>query len=434
MAIIDTRAGSERWDPQRGRFQDIVIAMEFLADAGRLMLESSTSVSEVMERMRRLLPVIGLDGCQMDANLSSLILSYWQPGQAMPLTTMRDLHVTSPRLDLLSGTSALLDRVEAGETTLEAAIEELRALERTPEQGRTVARVALLASVFGWVIFLDGIDAVTVAVALAAMMLTFPIDRLVRRVRLPAPVATFLAAVVIAAIPNLLGAAGVHLLVGPAIVGALFLFLPGRAFVSAVIDGLANAPLSSLARGIQSVLTASFLAIGMLVGSKLGLGFGLDYQPDVEATPLVLSVLGATIGVLGIAVAWGMPRQRLAATAIVSAAGWLIVALATPRATGSDWLAYAVAAGFVGVAGSAVAAVQRSSASVYTGVAILPLVPGFTLYTGMLAIAQGDTAAAASALGDAAVISVAIAIGVAIGLAISHDARAVVRRVRRPAD
>ena len=172
----------------------------------------------------------------------------------------------------------------------------------------------------------------------------------------------------------------------------------------------------------------------MLVGSKIGMGFGLSYEPDVNATPLVLSVLGATIGVLGIAVAWGMPRPRLAATAIVSAAGWLIVALATRRATGSDWPAYALAAGFVGVAGSAVAAVQRSSASVYTGVAILPLVPGFTLYTGMLAIAQGDTAAAASALGDAAVISVAIAIGVAIGLAISHDARAVVRRVRRPAD
>ncbi len=429
--MSDARSDSERWDPQRGRFQDIVLAMNFVADAGRLMLESSTSVSEVMERLRRLLPVAGLEGCSLDANLSSLILSYWQPGQAMPLTTMRELQVTSPRLDLLSGTSALLDRVEAGETTLEAAIGELRALEQTPERGVNVARGALLVSVFGWVVFLDGTDAVTIAVALAAMALTFPIDSLVRRMRLPAPAATFLAAVVIAAIPNLLGAAGVRLLIGPAIVGALFLFLPGRAFVSSVIDGLANAPLSSLARGVQAVLTAGFLAIGMLVGSKIGMGLGLNYEPDVNATPLVLSVLGATVGVLGIAIAWGMPRRRLAATAVVSAVGWLIVALAARRATGSDWPVYAIAAGFVGVAGSAVAAVQRSSASVYTGVAILPLVPGFTLYTAMLAIAQGNTSAAASALGDAAVISIAIAVGVAVGLAVSHDARAVVKRVRR---
>ncbi len=61
---------------------------------------------------------------------------------------------------------------------------------------------------------------------------------------------------------------------------------------------------------------------------------------------------------------------------------------------------------------------STSTASADTGVAVLLLVPGFTLYTGMLAIVQGDTSAAVSRLGDAGIISLAIAVGVAIGLGV----------------
>ncbi len=65
----------------------------------------------------------------------------------------------------------------------------------------------------------------------------------------------------------------------------------------------------------------------MLVGSRIGAGFGLNYEPDLNATPLALSVIGAGIGVLGIAVAWSMPRTLLAPTIAISSIGWLIIAL-----------------------------------------------------------------------------------------------------------
>jgi uncharacterized membrane protein YjjB (DUF3815 family) len=47
-------------------------------------------------------------------------------------------------------------------------------------------------------------------------------------------------------------------------------------------------------------------------------------------------------------------------------------------------VAYALAAGLVGLCAAMVASVQSASASIYAGVAILPLVPGFTLYGGYL--------------------------------------------------
>ena len=408
--------------PNPADLGDIVRAINFVADAGRQMLESSTSVSEVIDRLRRFLPVVGLEGGSIDATLSSLTLSYWRPGQTMPITTMRELAVSSPRLELLSGTNDLLDRVQRGELSLDDAIIALRDLVDVPPRRPRLRQLALLVSVAGWVLFFDGATIVTVGVALAATLLTFPVDQFVQRLRLPATAGVFLVAVIVAGIPNLLAAAGLRLELGPAIVGALFIYLPGRALVSSVIDGLANAPLSSLARGIDAVLTAGFLALGMLVGSRIGAGFGIDYEPDLTSTPLALSMIGAAVGVLGIAYAWSMPRALLVPAIAISSLGWGVIALFDRGGDGAGWPAYMIAAGLVGALGVLVAATQGSQASVYIGVAILPLVPGFTLYTGMLAIAEGNSADASTALADAGVTSLVIATGVAVGLSVTGTA------------
>ena len=78
--MSESASGPVGWNPKRGPFSDTVLAINFVADAGRLMLESSTSVSEVEDRLHRFLPVVGLDGCALEGTLNSLTLSYWQPG------------------------------------------------------------------------------------------------------------------------------------------------------------------------------------------------------------------------------------------------------------------------------------------------------------------------------------------------------------------
>lgn len=219
-------------------------------------------------------------------------------------------------------------------------------------------------------------------------------------------------------------AVGVTLRVGPAVVGALFIYLPGRAFVSSVIDGLANAPLSSISRGLQAIVTAGALAAGMLLGSKVGTGLGLTHVPNLDLTPMLISLAGAILGVLGIAIAWGMQHRQLIPTVLIGAAGWLVISLA-PGSSRASWALYGMAAVIVGFASTFAARKQSAVASVYSGVAILPLVPGFSLYAGMLALAQGQQAAAVSSLGNAAAVSLAIALGVAVGLAMGRPTAAI---------
>ena len=423
-------AGGSAGDPESITQEQLVLSLNFVADAGQLMLESSSSVSEVVVRLRELLPALGLTGCSLDADLSSLVLSYWRPDLALPITTMRDVQVGSPLLHRLAGTSLLLDRLERGQISLAEATTRLAQLRNQPPPQRRFAWSALLLSVAGWVVFLYGPDPVTILVALAATLITFPIAPLVRRVHLAELAGTFLSALVLAAVPNLAYAAGVPVAVGPAVVGALFIYLPGRVLVSSVVDGLNNAPLSALARGLQALVTAGTLAVGMLAGGALGTGLGIRYVPNTAAVPLALSALGAAIGILGVAIAWGMPRAQLLPAVAIGTGGWVVASLGSQLGTVSGWFVYAVAAGCVGAVGALTARLRDSAASIYTGVAILPLVPGFTLYQGMLALADGHTAAGIATLGAATVTSLAVAVGVAAGLALTTDVYQV--RIRLP--
>lgn len=399
---------------------EIVVILAFTADAGQQMLESSPSVSEVIGRLRRFVAAVGLPECEVDATLSALTLSYWKPGMPAPVTVMRAVEVSNPRLGRLSGTVALLDRVEQGHVDVATAARDLHELKTAPGRRRRYRLLALLASVTGWVVFLNGFSVTTVLAALLASLLTAPVTPVVERSGLPAVFGTALTAVVIAAVPNLTAAAGVSLAVGPAVVGALFVYLPGVAVVSSVIDGLSNAPLSSVARAISAAVTAGALALGMLAGNALGAGLGLQYKPDATSVPVLVSVTGAALAMTGLAIAWDIPRRALPPTLAMGSAGWLVVAFLTQRGSGSGWAVYILAATVVGVIGQAAATRQASATSVYLGVAILPLVPGFTLYQAMLALAQGKPGAT-SALGQAGLISISIAIGVAAGVALGRN-------------
>lgn len=398
---------------------ETVLTLVFAADAGQQMLESSPSVSEVIRRLRSFVAAVGLPECEVDATMSSLTLSYWKPGLSAPVTVMRAVEVSNPRLGQLSGTLELLDRVEQRHVPVTSAMTQLQQLRTDLGRGVHVRVLAVLASVTGWVFFFNG-SVTTILVALIASLAATPGLQVAERMGLPAVFGTTLSVVVIAAVPNLAAAAGVPVSVGPAVVGAMFVYLPGVTVVSAVIDALNNAPLSAVARGLLAVVTAGALALGMLAGSSLGAGLGLKANPDATSVPLLVSGTGAALGMAGLALAYGIPRRALLPTLLMGSAGWLVLALLTDRGSVSGWPAYVLAATTVGIIGEAAAARQATATSVYLGVAILPLVPGFVLYQAMLGLALGEPGASET-LGRAGLLSMSIAVGVALGVAVGSN-------------
>ena len=128
---------------------------------------------------------------------------------------MRAITVSAPRLARLTSVLTLLDEVEAGGLDLTSAARRLRAIEDAPAQSLTYARAAILLSVACWVVFLKSNDLLAVLVAVLAMSLTFPVDTLVGRLRMPTVFGTFLAAAILAAVPNLLAGGRTQVRGGP---------------------------------------------------------------------------------------------------------------------------------------------------------------------------------------------------------------------------
>ena len=257
---------------------DHALAMKFVAEAGAQLLEASPSVSEVRDRLRELLPMLGLEHCTLEAGVATITLSYWPPEERLPVTVVRGVSVARPRLESVAATMALLDQVERYELDVEEALERLRILGSAPDKTKSYQLVAWLVSVLGWVLFLNGVSLVTILVALLVTIIAFAIGPIVKRLHLPAVAETLFAAIIISAVPNLLAGAGLSFSVGAAVVGSLFIYLPGRPFVTAVIDGLANAPMPALARAFEAMVTAGALALGFLVGGRIGTSLGVELK------------------------------------------------------------------------------------------------------------------------------------------------------------
>lgn len=249
---------------------------------------------------------------------------------------------------------------------------------------------------------------------------------------LPNVFGLFVTAALLSLVPNVAAAAGVPLEVGPAVVGALFINLPGLAVVPSVIDGLSGAPIAAVARGLGAVVSAGGLALGMLAGSALGAGLGLAYDPRTSGVPLVVSTAGAALGMAGLAVSWGIPRRALGPTLAMGCSGWLTAAI-TPGVGLSSWVPVLVAATVVGWPVRSWRATSARRPASTSESRFSPLVPEFRLYRSMLALAQGESARSVGYLGEVLLVSTAIAIGVAVGIALGKNLvageRAALRRL-----
>lgn len=153
---------------------------------------------------------------------------------------------------------------------------------------------------------------------------------------------TFLAAIVLAAVPNLAASAGIPIAVGPAVVGGLFIYLPGRILVSSVLDGLHNAPLSSLARGLRALVTGGAPWLSACWPEALSAPAWAWAWPTFRTRRLCrwgFSVLGVALGILGLSIAWEMPVAQLGPAVLIGAGGWVVTVVVSQLGVGTNWLA-----------------------------------------------------------------------------------------------
>jgi uncharacterized membrane protein YjjP (DUF1212 family) len=420
----------------------VLKAMTLSLRVGELMLESSVAVSDVEDAMRRLADSLGLRRCEVSVTLNVITLNHLHPALDGPVTLVKVVDVGEPRLDRLAELEDLARRVEAHEVRIEEASRELDRLDESPPRySRPVAFVAALVAAAAWVVFAGG-GLVGAAAAVVAAVLVELVVVPLARTRVPAVFATFVATVVVVAVPHSFAWAGISIALTPAVAGSLYPLLPGGALVASVTDGLSGAPLSSLAKGLQATVVAVAIAAGAL--ATLGVADRLEITSDAPPTPSPALAVGlaAGIAVAGLAVSRSMPLRFVAPAGVVGVVAWAVVWASAERLI-NPTLATFAAAVVIGAGGQLVARLLRTTATLFTSTAVYVLVPGITFYLAMVAFAQGDSVVATDLVLEAVRTAGAIAAGIALGVALGRSVpaprprmllwRRSARRVGRPA-
>ncbi len=393
--------------------------LTFALAVGETMLESSVATSDVEDALRRLTAAYGLGRCEVSVTLNVITLCLLQQG-AGPTTLVKVVDIGEPRLDHIARLAHLSREIEAGRLAIDDAVRAADEIRERPRGVRPSVRIlALLVSVWAWVIFAGGGLVGAAAGALGALVIEAAVVPL-SRTRVPTVFAGVLAAAVAVAAPSAFAWAGAPVVLGPAIIGGLYPLLPGGVLVASVTDGLSGAPLSSMAKALQAAISATATAVGVLVMLTLVGRLGITSEAVASPTPQWLVVLAGGIAVGGLAIARSMPLEFVLPTVGLGGAALLTSRSIGDVGTGLS-LGVFVAAGLIGLGAQLAARLQATSATVYTSVAVFVLVPGVRFYRSMLAFSQGDSSVGVDLLIEALGVSASIAAGIALGVAVGRS-------------
>ena len=388
---------------------------------GEVMVANAESAADCRSALERVTRALGVPGVTVVVEMDTVTLSWLPPeGHGEPVTLVREVEGADPHLHRLVAAEKLVGRIVAGEVGLVRAAKELDAIAVAPDPYPAWVVVgAGLASVAGWTLFAGG-DLIAVAVAVATTAVVWPLMGLVRRSRLPEVFQLAAAAFAVAALPYLAAWAGLTFVVVAAVVGGLYQLLPGRLLVASVADGLAGSPLSALARGLQAVVIAVGVALGVLGALRLMDALGVA-PPEAQGPgfPWWATMLAAGVAVVGLAVARQIPVATIVPVGALAMVVWIVGRGTAPEAWRQE-AAAGLGALVLGFGGQVLARAQHTVPVLYTGTAVLVLVPGTVLYAAMFSFASGDPSRGGEFTALAVTISVAIAAGTTLGVALGR--------------
>lgn len=390
--------------------------LNFALRAGAAMLSSGAATIEVEATILDLTTACGLDRCEADVTFTSMTASYVRGDDLEPITAVQVVRHRSVDYGRLAGVSALRADLMAGRVTVEEAIARLdKILTAHPRDGRAVlASWAGMATAF--TVLLGGRWLAAVIAFVSATVVTL-LMRMAARQRIPDFFLTALGSAVATAFAMGVVVLGLPVRTPVVVAGGIMVLVPGYALVASVQDAITGFPISGSARGLEVLLTATGIITGVATTLYAAVSMGVTLRIGAVVTTsfaqVPVQVAAAGVAAYLYAMATLVPRRSLVYAGLVGAGGWALHLL-LGHAGVSALPATTFAAISIGAAGAALAKRQESHSFVYVVPGLMPLVPGLTIYQGMLDLFTGSGAAAGTLLRSVA-LGLAIAAGAILG-------------------
>ena len=217
------------------------------------------------------------------------------------------------------------------------------------------------------------------------------------------------------------------------VVATIIMLLAGVTTFGAVHDTLSGFYLTGTARAVEALLITGGLVTGVsgsaLLLSRFGLMLEINANPIVTIAELPILLLAAVIIVLGFCLAVQVPWRAVWVVCVLGALAEFLYLVAAAAGFGSVWGSAASAMG-VGLAASVAARIVRTPPLVLMVTALVPLVPGLTLFRGLLQLSDGDINGLLNLL-TATGIAIALAAGALLSQYIVQYVWGPARRLQR---
>ncbi len=400
---------------------ELTLILDFCLRVGELLLSSGAGAADVTATMLSLARRLDARDADVDITFTSLTMSYQSSPDEVPLIATRQ--VTRRVIDYqdLTRVDHLVRDVCRGTLDLTASRAELRRIVST---GHDRPRWAVT---IGWGLMSAGIGVQLggdVVVALLAFVSAVVIDRLKLRIarrRIPSfyeqvaggGVATLVAVGAAALAPGL----DVSLVVTANIV----VLLAGIGFMGALQDALTGFYITAGARLTEALLSTAGIIAGVSGGLSLANAVGIDFPAvDPGQTSIQgfsLTALGAAVAASAFAFASYSPKRILVPVALMAAVSISISGSIAAPGIARTW-SVAIAALFVGLVGYSVAARLRVPPLILVVSAVVPMLPGVSIYRGLSLLGESsrrDTSEGLVAIIAAASVALALAAGVILG-------------------
>lgn len=377
---------------------------------GEMLLSSGAGAADVTATMWSVAHACGVRNVEVDVTFTALTLSH-QPSSDEPML-IQARHVRHRDIDYEDLT--LVDHLVRDLISGAIDRDEARArLAKVVSSGHRLPRWAVTAGygVMGTgVAMLLGGNLTVIGIAFLAAVGIDLLTRAMARRRLPGfyqQVAGGLLATLFA-----IAAAAVGLDVDPSLVvtTSIVMLLAGIGFMGAIQDALTGFPITAGARILEAILATAGIIAGVSGGLTVGRMLGVDLG---RLDPGVASLSDAGVVTAGAALCAGAfafasyaPLRALLPIAAIAGVAALVFGLVEAQGFGQGW-ASATAAVLVGLVAFSVAGRVRVPPLVVVVPAVVPLLPGLSIYRGLSLLADGGNG----------ILSLMGAVGIAIALA-----------------
>lgn len=401
---------------------------------GEVLLSSGAGAADVTVTMQAVADAYGQPNAEVDVTFTSLQMSLSHDDLDQPVVLMRSVRHRGIDYGVLTRTDKLVREMVTHGVELGEARRQMNQIVSSPRSmprwGITVAWGLMCGAVSA---YLGGGPLVAIVAFVTAVLIERAQTWLARE-RIPSFYSQVAGGVIATATPLLLDAAHVPINSSLVVTANIVMLLAGIGFLGALSDALAGFYITAGARLLEAMLSTAGIIAGVSLGLTLGNLMGVDLGEIVPGfagwagVPAI--VVGGGVSAGAFAAACRAPRRAWLPVGVISGAASFLYTAAQASTAGRPWAA-GTAAFFIGLVAYGVAGRFRVPPLVVAVSAIVPFLPGLSIYRGLALLGEGGSSAVPGLLAMFTAVSVAVALssGVILGEYVAQPVKRNARRV-----